>query len=706
MSQIQNVITTTFRAHGNQAIAAMGGVAQSFGNVGRVINENARLSERLNNQWRAIGTTMRYALAGSAVFGLTSMVGKLREVQTQLGLIAAIGSQPGGGIGGSPLSTQQVAEMGNALRNAAVTAIQPVKDMNDAAINFLSTVQNVNPGEVPAIITNIGQAARLAQTPVEDLTKAATTMNIAFGRPNNLATIRQFNRQFFALTTLAPGGRQAGKEIVNQLGPLSAVFSLGRGHVNPATSQAQMMSLVLASLRFGGTPATSLRGLQFFGQSLIQPASPRARAALGSIGITPQTIEREGLYANIQRFLQHINPVGRANARRIGNMDDDTLAGLDESGGNLPGIPASQMAFLRTSIGRIHGIRSAVILSEQQRERGGVQSLQQDLDVMAQEQAGTVQGTLDMANAWKKFRQQARLAEATAAIDAMSIQVAQAFAPVMNFASGHVTGIQQSLARHPAATRRVIQGGAAFMALMGVGRFFGAGTLPGIRAIPGLRGLTGGQGFVTANAARAALSGNAALGASPQNPMYVTIVGQIFGGNTPGPSNPNHPNNSNTAVGWIKSLLAYQAARAVTGRAGGALLRAGRGAGAATTLLGAEMPMLPDAFNYLFRGVDPTTGQHLNNSFLHRLLPINQGGGFNSAQEYNQALRRAQQLHPGTTNIESFERRKIHGRAEVFMTLDINQNGKVTRRTFHVPVDMWSGGRHPSSQGGRRTQRG
>lgn len=702
MSQIQNVITTTFRARGNQAIATMGSVAQGFGTIGRVINENSRMSERLNAQWRAIGTTIRYAVAGTAVFGLTQMATKLRDVQTQLGLIAAIGSQPGGGtIGGRALTDNQVTRMGDSLRNAAVTAIQPVTEMNDAAINFLSTVQNARPSEIPSIITNIGQAARLAQTPVEDLTKAATTMNIAFGRPNNLSTIKQFNRQFFALTTLAPGGRQAGKEIVNQFGPLSAIFSLGRGNVDPKESQAQMMSLVLGSLRFGGSPSTSLRGLQFFGQSLIQPATPAARAALSGIGITPQTIEKEGLYKNIIRFLQHISPPGRANARRIGNLDEEALAGIEESGGNLPGIPANQMQFLRTAIGRIHGVRSAVVLAEQLRQRPGTQSLSQDLAVMEKARDDTVDETLKMSAAWVRFRKRAKLARATAAVDAMTLQVAQAFEPVMNFVGGRVSGLQSAMSHHPALTRHVIQGGAAFMAAMGIGRFFGVGSLPGVRAIPGLRGLTGGRGFVMSQAAQAALSGNTALGASPQNPLYVIVVGQIFGGNTPGPN--NNPTDPRNPGNWIKGFLGLAAAKAAAGKGLGA--RALRGGAGAAGLFSAEMPMLPDLFNYLVHGVDPTTGQRLNNSVFHRLLPINQGG-FDSRQDYLKSLRRAQQMFPGTTNIESFEKRKLHGRADVFMTLDINQGGKIVRRTVHVPVDLWSGGRHPGAQGGRRQQRG
>src|SRR4051794_24832551 len=223
MSSIQNVITTTFRAQGSQAIAQMGSVAQGFGNVGRAIYGNTQMSERLNSQWRAMGTTNRYSISGSGLFGLTRMVGQLRDVQQQLGLIQAIGSKPGGGIFGQSLSTKDVDAMGNALRQAAVNSLTPVNELNDATVNLLSTVQNVRPSEVPGIIQNIAEAAKIAQTPVEDLTKAAATMNVQFQRTNSVGNIQQFTRMWFALIKTAPGGPSAAPEIAQQLPSLGSI---------------------------------------------------------------------------------------------------------------------------------------------------------------------------------------------------------------------------------------------------------------------------------------------------------------------------------------------------------------------------------------------------------------------------------------------------------------------------------------------------
>src|SRR5262245_43462401 len=117
------------------------------------IGEASRMSDRLNNQWRAIGTTIRYALAGQAVFGLTRMIGQLKDVQVQLGLISAIGTNPQG----RPFSTQEVTQMGNELQNAAANSMTGINQMNDAAVNFLSTVQNVRRQDIPGILEDIAK---------------------------------------------------------------------------------------------------------------------------------------------------------------------------------------------------------------------------------------------------------------------------------------------------------------------------------------------------------------------------------------------------------------------------------------------------------------------------------------------------------------------------------------------------------------------
>jgi len=532
MSTINNTITTTFRARGNQAIAQMGTVSQGFGNIARSINDTTRLSTRLNDQWRALGTTIRYAVAGQAIFGLTRMIGQLKDVQQQLGLMQAIGEPAGGGI----FSDNAIKQMGDSLRQASVDSLTPINEINDATINYLSTVQGVKQSELPDIIKNIGQAAKLSQTPVEDLTKAASTLNVAFGRQNNFKNISEFNRMWFALIKTAPGGVSAAPEIAAQIPTLASMFQMAPGRsVSPRLAQAQMMSLTLGAVRTGAPPAVAMRGLTYLLQSVAQPTGGAAKALAG-IGITPQFVERRGVYAATMKLLRTITNTGRIGA--ISAIPDDQLD--DQS--NLPGIPAAEMTRLRKMIPRIHGIRAAIILAHQLRQRGNVQSLNQDLQMMVNEQNNNVDDAHNMALAWKNFQKRAKLQQASIAINNMALQVAQTFEPVLNWSAGHlVTGPQHWAQNHPKWTHRLAWGGLAAIGGITVGRMLGGGKLLG--KLPLFNRLFGGGGgglghaLVEANAAKAMMAGGATLGASPTNPLYVVVVDQLIrGGNFGGGS--------------------------------------------------------------------------------------------------------------------------------------------------------------------------
>jgi hypothetical protein len=666
VSQIENIITTTFRARGNQAIAQMGAVAQGFGNVGRVINENSRLSERLNNQWRALGTTIRYSLAGSAVFGLTRMVGQLRDVQQQMGLIAATGQARGSTPGGQAFTDPQVNRMANQLRQSAVDALTPVNEINDATINLLSTVQNVQPSEIPSIITSIGRAAKLSQTPVEDLTKAATTMNIAFGRQNNARNIGQFNRMWWSLIKEAPGGVSAAPQIAQQLPQLASIMALGQGPNTGAQTQSQMMSLVLGVLRTGSTPATGLRGLTYLLQSIIQPTG-KARNALAGIGITPKSIEAEGVYPNLMRLLTRITHTG--NQRQIRGLDDEALQNIDENGGTLPGIPAEEMTRLRTLIPRIHGIRAALILAQQLRTRGDILSLPQDLQLMEQAQNNQADDTHSLARAWERFQKRAQLQRAAIAMNALALQAAQTFQPILNLAARGLVGVQHQAQLHPNVTRGVILGGAAMIAALGTRRLLGFG---------------GGNTLVRANAIRAAAAGGGILGATPQNPMYVVVVGQLFGGGARGvkgggggldPTNP-----VNDYLGW----RALRGLGRLAGRAGGRV--AGSAAGRV-------------AGRYGLRALEAGGPAIVAATAADYFINADDAGASN--ENMYQELGRARRTFgmPGIVGVKDEQIGQLHGRAEIFMTLDINQNGKITRKRVHVPMNMWGRGSVPSNRG-------
>jgi hypothetical protein len=647
------------------------------------------MSERLNNQWRAFGTTIRYALAGGAIFGLTRLVGQLKDVNTQLGLMSAIGSSPSG----APFSSKQVTALGNDLQTTAIKAITPLAQVNDAAVNFLSTVQNVKPSEIPSILTSIGQAATLAQTPIEDLTQAATTMNIAFGRSNNAANISQFSRMWFALISTAPGGIAAAPQIAQAMPALASMFQLAPGHVPGKTGQAQMMSLVLGALRTGMPPSTAMRGVTYLLQSLAQPTGG-ARTALAGIGITPQFVQQRGIYAAVMRLLGTITKTG--NAKQLAQIPEDALSEMETNGANLPGIPASEMIRLRQMVPRIHGIRAAIILASQLKAHGAVTSLQQDLDDMTAAEDNHAKAAQDMSKAWQRFEKRARLQQASVAINAMGLQVASMFNPVLNFAAGHIVGATQSMQRHRSLTRHIAEGGAGLLAALGIARFVGAGRFPIFSRIPGLSGLMGGNAFVRGRAIESALSGATGIGASPQNPLYVIVVGQLFGGNTPGPSN--------TVNDAAKGAGMWQLMKSVGSRTMGAgkfaIGEAGALSMAGAALFGAGWAFAQRGETGQVRWSPTGRPYYKLGSSIH---------AFSSSEEHQLELLRAQKLYGhGVTGIEQYRVGMLRGQAEIFLTLDQKDaNGKITRRRVHVPLDLWQGGRHPSNRGNAgKTTRG
>jgi len=512
MSTLTNVVMTEFRARGSQVTAVMGQMAAGSRQWSSGLNENIRQSDRLNQQWRAIGTTIRYAIAGQAVFGLTRMVGQLKEVQVQLGLMQAIGSRAGSTtLGGTPFSTREITQLGSALQNAAADSITSFTDMNNAAINFLSTVQNVDRADIPGILTQVARGATLTQTPIEDLTQLVTTMNIAFGRSNTPSAINENVRQWFALIQQAPGGIKAAPELVKAIPNVSTVFQQGlTPNLSAEQQQAQMMSLILGSLRFGATPATAMRGLAYLLQSLETPASKAAGTALTGIGITPTTVREKGIYETLIDFLRKISGnMTKAQLTTIQQIPEDQLT----EGMNLPGVAPNQMKFLRTSLGRIHAIRAAIVLAGQLNQRGDVASLEQQLKLMQGAQEDTLEGTANFSRAWQDYRGRAKLQDMSNQVNIMLLQVSQSFEGILNwFATNVVDPFAKFTREHKDATKAATLAGAGALALYGGASFFRGGRAT--RAIAGaqtVRSLTGTEA-----------DGSAA------NPFFVIVTNQLF----------------------------------------------------------------------------------------------------------------------------------------------------------------------------------
>jgi hypothetical protein len=680
LSQINNYVTTTFRARGGNVIAQMGQWSQGMGRFGQQLNNASRMSERLNAQWRAIGTTIRYALAGSVIFGITGLINRYADIQRQLGLATAIGTT----TGGRGFTNNEITKLGRNLRQAAIDSVTPLNQINDAAINLLSTVQNVPEDQVSPILTRIAQAATLAQISSEDATKAFTTMNVAFGRPSNLQNISRIAQEFFILTKQAPGGVSAGAQIVQQIPQLSTLVSAGKG------TPADVFGFSLATLRGGLPPAQAGRGLAFLLQTLAFPnqQTTSSKTALASIGITPNFYNQHNIREAVLRVLQHARKLGlRGNLNKVVNMDEDTANELESSGASVQslGLSGQGAVFLGSVFHRIHALRTALALLRQQNSG----QLETDLNTMAQAEQDHVSDVNDLSKQWARFRKRANLQAAAISIQALGQQVIETFAPILNLGAAGISGLQHQAAGHPGATRAAVLGGAGLMAAMGMRRFLG---------------LSGGlgHGVVGANALGAALSPGGVLGDSPQNPMYVIVVDQLFGrGRMPGTG------GGGTPPGGVVATGGGAATAGRTARIGRRLLRVAGG----IAVVGA---------------VDQATGGHLTN-FAGDVLFGDHGFGTKSAQEQKKYVEHVRRTSGNTIGIgagtagpgilidpnlpQSIQDKLRRMNAQMGVggqnrvvghaTVDVNMkhpDGTRTQKRVHVPL-VNEGGRHPVYKG-------
>jgi hypothetical protein len=713
MAVIQDTIVTTFMARGGNALAVMGQIRGGIMNVGREARNTNRELSQVDKTTRAFGTTLRYAFAGSVLFGATALIGKLDQLQQKMGLIAAIAGPAGVNLTGGALS-----QLEDEIASKAVDARTTVSDLNDSVINFLSSVQGAKKGDIAEIVGDIGMTARLSQTPVEDLTKAVSTMNIGAGRANNLKNLNALLREWFNLVSTAPGGIAAGPQIAQQLGPLSSVARAGR------LTPEQIFGFSLGSLRFGATPSTGLRGTQYFLQSLFQPTGASAKA-LSAAGFTPERLDKEGGAKFTMDFLKYVRELGAKPTRKgIGkfaamvdaNPDVDAELAPNE---NIEGMSPAALKFLRTSLGRIHGIRTAMVLISQLERAGNVSSLSETLETMLDLRKGIGKDAKQLKIAADKYRNATPLQSAAIALDTLRTVVGRDLAPILGPISKGITSGAEGLRQHDNVRKGLMIGAGGLLAMMGISKW-----LPGGGGFRGLLGI-GGRGFVAAKAAESVASGSLQPG-SFNNPLYVIVIGQVFGGgNRSGPGGPVLLPEDAVKKGlpWWKlaglgtalgaSAIAADQFSKRTGigtpisEAGYSLSNLGRNI---SDLFGHRGPlsMKFPKFNrlknpMLARAVGGLTemdafGNETLKKFSSGKLTANQAEAMLNRTNLQRNFEMLDQLQK---NSLGQGKGTFTADGEVSVVIKVNQGGRVTEKRIKVDASIHRGGKHPTSRGKR-----
>jgi hypothetical protein len=540
----------------------MGQIRGGLQGLGGQARNTGRDTGYLNNQIRALGTTLRYAIAGTTLYGIASTVQQLGEIQRQQGLIAAIGGNLG----------QQIVQSNEQIRQSSVNAITPVQDMNNAIINYLSTVNKPQGGPTAVLKTvqDIAQFSQLAQVSTEEATRAFTTMNIAFGRTPSRRNIQRMAQDFFILTRRAPGGVAAGREVIGQLGQLSAQYRAGAG------TPAQMYADLLGVLRFGIPPAQAGRGLAFMAQTISMPSRQvkESRQALESIGITDAAVQRYGIQWAINKVMRAVRTRGttgdwRKAAAIAPQMTDEELQAAAEGGGPGVGLGVSGagIEFAGKVFHRIHALRSFIALYSRQRGMPGVkpgESLVDDLRAISESERGHVSETEDIRKAWKRFQDETALPQAARAVEAMRLNVISAFEPVLDPTARGITGLSRKMEKHPDVTKWATFGVAGALGASALLRMRGVRTLGFGGAVRGLSMAQAGVDLAT----------EMQRGATPAKPLYVIVVAQMSGGGGVGPLGRGGPRGGPIITGggrgarpsrWGRARLGFGVAGPILG---------------------------------------------------------------------------------------------------------------------------------------------
>jgi hypothetical protein len=470
-----------------------------------------------------------------------------------------------------------------------------------------------------------------------------------------------------------PGGRAAGGQIFQQFPQLAASFQLGGGTVE------QMIGYYMTLLRSGGTPATGGRGLQFLAQTLATPETQtkESQKALRSIGITSDFIEERGVGAAIAKLIQHIRGGVSAKGGAKGITDDDLEAMFPEGQASLEqmtklGITGDRAQFLAEAIPRIHGVRAAVLLATRP------ETTDKDLKAIHDAWNGYGDSVQKHADRMKNLVDPQKLAAAQIAFSGMMQQLGLAIQPFANLAAGGIVRAHDFTERHPDATSKAMQIGLAGIAGIGITRFLRGG-----------KSLFG-PGLVGSMAARdAAAGGGLGPGMSPQNPLYVIVVGELFGDPVIGG---NKGGGVTGGKGGIGTRIVNAAGKIGITRAGMAV------AGSTAAALGAAAYASDQVMTRSGMADEPTFSR---DNF--RAAPRRFWNGLKKAWEPGD-LTRAEILKnrfgPEASGGYNQAIGTFKGRGEVWMTIDLNHpNGKREQRRVHVPLDLWQGGKAPSTTG-------
>lgn len=514
MSDIQRNIVTNWISRGAQGVRAQIGMVNSaLLGLDRTEQRVGRSSSILNNQLRALGTTVRYALSGFTVYGVLGAVQNLQTLQESMAAIAAIGEQPG--LAGRPLATEQLSQMRDDILRISTDIAQPAEDIANSVTQIFSTLQNVSPGQATAFARIFSMLTRTtASKDVQLVGQGLLGTMMAFGIPQNqrgaMGTANMI-RKFIQTSALFTG------ESFAQFTP-QALTGARLSGLDPS----QFFSLLTLMTRQGGTPAVASRHLGQLLRNLRTPPK-ESQKFFDQIGLDVNTLASLPPVEILRRMMEAVQGAGGATAAPMPSEALENLMGTE--GNRDVGISGPGSILAANLLKRAESRRAFVVLMQNWLGTANLAGYERLIDIYnraagnANELADANERALDQIpitraqQAWRNF-----FTSLVSEADPVFRMFADLSETISNFATSGSRQRQAVLAGAGGGLlalllgRRLLAGRG--MPLGGLGRLFGAGT----------------AAFAIAQGIKGETSQMTAPKGTVSDPIFVVVLYQLGGG--------------------------------------------------------------------------------------------------------------------------------------------------------------------------------
>lgn len=440
-----------------------------LGGMGQVERQSFRSTRGLSMwgmQMRALGTTIRYALAGSVIYSLVGAINTLGEFETKLGQIdALVGRMDAKGhLRGMGDDLDRLAESALKTSNKFGIAATDVQEYYRAfaSAGFAPEIAR-NRKEMESFGTAISEFQVAAGTEIDPLRiSSALSAMLRQGNQRPSDAARRYTSELYEVLKISPV--LYGADIQRDLGRLMMARQATR------MTPEQILSIYATASIMGGSPAVIGRGVaQLLTASLIAPKGVKQKAAFQQIVGTsdPNALRAMGGGEVLARILRASMGTRIANPTALGSealTDQEALAQAGVSGINV--------TLLSKLFGRVESVRIMLSL---------ISAMQKYPDILNKntkliEEAGKSESIVRASNLAneKRWYLQLRTAQQN-----LSMSVMRGMEPVLRPVSRGIKWLSDRAAGHPYAALGVVGGSAAAATAMKFAFAGGIGSIGG-----------------------------------------------------------------------------------------------------------------------------------------------------------------------------------------------------------------------------------